>query len=143
MDIINKTQSLLNKNLIDANINVYFLLDDKEYEVDQFKIGFSQHKDFKGEPQSETQGGQLMITLTQLLPESFYSWVIENNKFKDGSILFRSGDSATVVKIEFFRGRCINISRRITIGKGVQSVLVLSPEIVKVNDFEHDNFWTK
>jgi len=143
MNLINKAKSLISKHLIDVNIKVYFYINEEEYDVEQFKIGFSQHTDFKGEPQNETSGGQLMITLTQTLPESFYSWMIDDNIFKSGSILYKTGDSGTVLRIDFFNARCVNLSRQITMGKGVQSILVLSPEIVKLNGTEHDNFWIK
>lgn len=143
MNIIDSAKSLLGGNFIDPNIKVYFELEGQEYDVDQFKIGFSQQQDHKGEPQHETKGGQLMITLTQTLPESFYSWIIENNKFKDACVLFKSESSGTVLRIEVSQARCVNLSRKITIGKGVQSILILSPETVKVNGIEHDNFWVK
>lgn len=43
-------------------MTVWFKIDGKEYEVEQFKIGFSQPSDFKGEPQSEIKGEQLHCT---------------------------------------------------------------------------------
>lgn len=128
--------------MIDGHVSVFFVVDNKEYEVEQFRIGFTQDVDYKGEPQHEVLGGRLLITLNEALPESFYSWGIDNNKFKNGEVYFTTG-SGRLLNIEFINAKCINISRAITAGKGLQSVIILSPEIVKVNGIEHNNFWTK
>lgn len=140
--LINKAKSIISTlPLVDGILDVFFIVDNDKYEVEQFKIGFSQEVDHKGEPQAESHGGRLILTLTESLPESFYAWNIENNKFKDGRVYFTTPNSGTVLNIEFFKARCINISRTITVGKGLQTVLVISPEIIKLNGIEHDNCW--
>lgn len=139
--LIDKAKSLIpNLPLIDGHLNVFFVVDNIEYEVEQFQIGFSQEVDHKGQPQCESHGGRLILTLTESMPESFYSWNIDENKFKDGRIYFTTGNSGTILNIEFFNARCINLSRTITIGKGLQTILVVSAEIVKLNGIEHNNW---
>lgn len=142
-DAASKTASLLGMPFIDANINVYFYLDGKEYGVEQFKINFIQPNDHKGEPQNETKGGQMLIVLTQALPESFYEWAIKTKSLKSGLVLFRTESSSVPVRIEFFNTTCISFTRQVNSFGGLQTSLILSPEMVKINGYEHDNFWKK
>lgn len=45
---------LFNLPQIDANLTAWFILDGKEYEMDQFNISFGQSVDHKGQPQRTT-----------------------------------------------------------------------------------------
>lgn len=40
--------------LVEAGVTLHLIVDQKEYEVEQFKVGFTQSTDHKGEPQAET-----------------------------------------------------------------------------------------
>lgn len=140
-DGISKAASYLNFPLIDSNVTVWLKVDGKEYEIEQFKIGFSQPTDFKGEPQSEIKGGQLMVTLSEALPDSFYEWAIKSKKEKDGQVAFQIQTGNAPLKIEFFRATCINFNRNVSSNGGLQTYLVLSPERLLINGVEHDNFW--
>ena len=55
-----------------AHIVSKFILEGKSYEVEDFKISFSQAVDFKGQPQHEMLGGQLYLTLTQAADDNLY-----------------------------------------------------------------------
>jgi len=125
---------------VDGNVKVELILDGKSYDVEQFKIGFSQPVDYKGKPQSETLGGQIMVTLLETVPDSFYAWNIQN-KPKNGEIFFKTAQSGTVLRVDFFDAKCISLHRSIAIGKGVESTIVISPSKVIVNGMVHDNFW--
>ncbi|GHV52099.1 hypothetical protein FACS1894181_14900 [Bacteroidia bacterium] len=57
-----------------AHITAKFILDGKAYEIDTFKVSFAQPKDFKGQPQHEVKGGQLMVTLSQLPGDELFVW---------------------------------------------------------------------
>lgn len=140
-DGINKAASLLKFPLVDSNISVWLLVDGKEYEVEQFKIGFSQPSDHKGEPQAETKGGQLMVTLTEGLPDNFYEWVIKPGMRKDGVVSFKIQTGSAPLRVEFFNAACVNFSRTVNSNEGLQTYLVLSPERLFVNGIEHDNLW--
>lgn len=140
-DGIEKITSL-NFPLVDSNVTVWLKIDDKEYEVEQFKIGFSQSVDHKGEPQTETKGGQLMITLTEALPDRFYEWVINTKQEKKGEVLFKIETGNAPLKIEFFRATCINFTRTSSAHGGLKTNLILAPENLFINGIEHDNFWT-
>lgn len=138
----NKVSSILTEYaIVDAHMSVKLNVDGKEYHISQFKTGFSQRIDHKGQPQSEISGGQFIVSMTQTLPESFYSWNIDDNRYKNGTIIFKLENSRTVLEIEFFNARCINITRNLSIGQGVVSTIVISPSIVKFNGMEHDNRW--
>ena len=142
-DAASKGASLLGLPFIDANINVYFYLDGREYEVEQFKINFIQPNDHKGEPQNETKGGQMLVVLSQALPESFYTWAIKTKDLKNGLVLFKTESSSMPVRIEFFNTTCISFTRQVNAYGGLQTSLILSPEVVKINGHEHNNFWKK
>jgi hypothetical protein len=49
----------------------------------------------------------------------------------------------TVLKVEFTNAYCINLSRHINAYSGTNTVLVISPEKVKLGGIEHDNLWAK
>lgn len=129
--------------LVDSNVTVWLKMDGKEYEVEQFKIQFSQSMDNKGEPQTETKGGQLMLTLTEALPDIFYEWAIKAKQEKNGEVSFKIETGNAPLKIEFYRATCINFTRTMSAHGGLQTNLVLAPERLIINGHEHDNFWTE
>lgn len=137
-----KVESVLRQQpIIDANINVVLELDGSEYSVEQFSIGFSQSVDHKGEPQEEVTGGQFTISMLQILPESFYSWSIDNNRSKSGTIAFRLDTRGTILEINFTQARCISFMRNLSSNGGVVSTLIISPKEIKINGIKHDNRW--
>lgn len=127
--------------LVDSNVSVYLEVGGNEYEVEQFKVGFSQLVDHKGEPQSEIKGGQLILTLTQAVPESIYSWILKPAQRKDGEVVFKSQTGSSPLRIEFFNAACVSLNRQINSSGGLQTNLVLSPERLLLNGVEHENFW--
>ncbi|WP_203558304.1 type VI secretion system tube protein TssD [Bacteroides sp. 224] len=139
--MLNKIGSIFNFPQIDSNVTAWLQMDGREYEIEQFKIGFSQPMDDKGEPQSETRGGQLMLTLTEALPDTFYEWAIKSRKEKDGSINFKIETGSAPLRIDFFRANCINFNRNVNASGGLQTNLILSPERLMINGIEYDNFW--
>lgn len=142
MNVKDKIGSFFNFPLVDANLSVYLYIDGQEYEVEQFKIGFTQATDNKGEPQAETRGGQLMIALTQTVPENIYGWMLKPGQRKDGEIMFKSRSSSSPLRIQFFNTACVSFNRQVNSSGGLQTNLVLSPERLLLNDVEHENFWT-
>lgn len=63
---------------IDSDLTAWFILDGKEYEMNQFNITFGQAVDHKGQPQDETRGGQMQVVLSEALPESVYRWAMSS-----------------------------------------------------------------
>jgi hypothetical protein len=130
-------------NLPHANINGKFILDGKEYEIETFKVKFSQPADYKGQPQHEVKGGQLMVTITQNADNNLYLWAKTSTMRKGGQILFQTDLGITVLRINFSSAYCITLARDINTMTGTKTTLVIAPEIVTMNGVEHDNFWPK
>lgn len=120
-----------------------FLLDDKIYEIETFKIVFDQPIDYKNQPQHETLGGQLMITLTQAADNNIYAWAKTSTLMKSGQVLFQTDVGITVIRIDFQNAYCVALSRKTNFQTGTLTTLVISPEIVIMNDVEHNKFWPR
>lgn len=131
-------------NLIqdDANIDVWLILDNSEYELSDFKISFSQACDEKGEPQSIVRGGRMNLSFKQSLPESIYNWAVKTSLKKSGSVEFRLQSQSAPLKVEFMDAYCINFDRNVdSIGGGLTTSLIISPEEILINEFSFDNKW--
>lgn len=126
---------------IDTDVNAVFILDGKQYEVEQFKIEFAQNVDYKGQPQHETMGGQLYITMTQGADYNIYDWAKRENSKKSGEIRFKTKTTGTVLEIVFENAHCIKLTRQINFSSGTKTSLVISPQRVTMNGFTHDNKW--
>jgi hypothetical protein len=126
-----------------AHIVVKFILDGKSYAVDKFNIEFSQPRDYKGQPQHETEGGQIVLNLTQIADNSLYLWAKKSTLTKSGTILFQTDLGMTVLEITFENAYCVNLGRGNNTFNGTNTSLTISPEIIKMNGIEHNNFWKK
>ncbi len=126
-----------------AHLVAHFILDGKKYEIEQFKISFVQPTDYKGQPQHEMKGGQILIKITQIPDDNLYLWAKRSILLKSGQILFQTDLGITVLRINFTDAYCISLSRDINAYNGTSTSLIISPEIVKLNGVEHDNFWPK
>ncbi len=125
-----------------AHLVASFILDGKEYEIEQFRIGFVQPTDYKGQPQHEITGGQILIKLSQIPDDSLYLWAKKSVQLKSGQILFQTDLGMNVLKIDFTNAYCISLTREINAYNGTSTSLIISPENVILNDVEHDNFWS-
>jgi predicted metallo-beta-lactamase superfamily hydrolase len=77
-------------NLPHSNINGKFILDGKEYDIETFKVKFSQPVDYKGQLQHEIKGGQLMVTITQNADNNLFLWAKTSTMRKCRQILFQT-----------------------------------------------------
>lgn len=130
---------------VDSNVNVIFSVDGDEYAVEQFKIGFHQPVDgIKNQPEGEVRGGRIMITLSQTVKNNIYGWAVKPWMKKSGAVLFKTGTSGVIFEVAFTNAYCINLKRGIeSLGQGLSTTLILSPESVSVNGIEFDNRWVK
>lgn len=126
---------------IDSKIDAKFVFENKQYEIEQFKINFTQGIDHKGQPQHEVSGGQIYIVLTQSVPDALYDWAKRDNKPKDGKILFQTEASGTVLEIAFFKANCVRFERNINCFSGTTTSLLIAPEKVLMNGIAHDKQW--
>lgn len=135
---------LFNFPQVDSNVNVIFSIDGDEYAVEQFKIGFHQPVNgIKNQPESEVRGGRIMITLSQTVKSSIYGWAVKPWVRKSGAVLFKTGTSGVIFEVGFTNASCINLSRSMKIGIGLDTTMYLSPEKISVNGIEFDNNWIK
>ncbi len=128
----------------DGNLTVWFTVDDEEYEISQFNINFAQEVDRKGEPQTVVRGGKMLLTFTQILPETIYSWAISHNAKKSGTVEFRNESSNSPLKVEFTDGQCVNFTRTVdSKSGGLLTALVVTPSEITINGVSMDNHWTE
>ncbi len=131
---------LFNLPHIDSDLTAWFVLDGKEYEMNQFNISFEQAVDHKGQPQDETRGGRMLVGLSQTLPDSLYKWAMTSTS-KDGKIEFRSKSASAPFKVEFKNAYCVDFSRVISSNGGISTSLSISPDELLVNGISFDNHW--
>ena len=140
--ITDKVSGILGFPQIDSDVTVWLEVDGKEYEASQFNIDFGQSVDYKGQPQDETRGGRIHVTLTEALPENLYRWAMTTNT-KSGKVVFKSKTASAPLKIEFSNAFCINFARSIEEHMGLVTNLVISPEELVINGITFDNRWAK
>jgi len=124
-----------------AHIVSQFILDGKSYDVEDFKISFSQPIDFKGQPQHEMLGGQLYVMLTEGADDNLYLWAKKETKLKSGSVLFQTDLGMTVLELNFTDAYCIHLGRSINAHTGTTTNLIISPKEISMNGVKHKNYW--
>ena len=130
-------------NLPLAHVNAYFILDGKKYEIEKFKISFNQSIDFKGQPQHEMKGGQMLVTINQAADDNLYLWAKKSTLVKDGQVLFQTDLGISIIRLNFTNGYCVNLSREINAYTGSNTMLLISSESLSLNGIEHENHWKK
>jgi hypothetical protein len=126
-----------------SHLTAKFTFDGKTYNVEYFNINFAQPTDFKGQPQHEIIGGQILIHFSQAADDNLYRWAKTSTLLKNGSILFQTDLGMTVLKIEFENAYCSKLVREISAYTGTNTIVHISPEKLKINDIEHNNQWRK
>lgn len=127
----------------DANLEVFLILNGKEYELSQFNCDFVQHTDIKGEPQSEIKGGKLIVTIEQFPDNQIFYWAINEFSKKSGEIVFRNKTSSAPLKISFKNAYCINFLHTVSSSRGTSVSLTISPEVIDLNGIFLDNNWSE
>jgi hypothetical protein len=132
---------------IDSNVTAWLKFTDtnKEYELETFNIEFVQPTDYKGEPQGDVNGGQIIVTLSQIIEEDLIAWAISHSKKRNGIIEFRVESANAPMRIEFLDGCCINFSQKMnSIGNtGVETTIVITAEELVVNGINFYKHWTQ
>lgn len=139
----NVSKALGLNQLVDVNINSFLILEGKEYELEQFRINFSQEVDHKGRPQTETQGGQFHLMITNAADFKLYDWAKRETKKKDGSVIFKTDSQGTILDISFENASCIRLDYQVNSLLGSKTSLTISPERISIGRFTHDNRWKK
>lgn len=126
-----------------AHVESFFLLDGEKYRIEHFNTSFSQEWDYKGQPQHEMNGGQLVVTLAQAADDNLYLWAKKSTLLKSGQVLFQTDLGITVLRIDFLNAYCVSLSVSINAYSGSKTTLIITAENVNVNGVEHDNHWKK
>lgn len=129
-------------NLPLSHIVAELHVDGQTYDVEHFHIGFEQSVDYKGQPQHETTGGQLYITLTQCADDMLYEWSKKSTLRKSGSVAFVTEMAGTVLDMQFEDAYCVKLSLEIDAYAGTKTTLCLSPKTVVMNGVTHENHWS-
>jgi hypothetical protein len=124
-----------------SHIVAKFVLEGKKYDIEQFRIGFVQPSDYKGQPQHEVKGGQIHITMSEAASDDLYNWAKRSTLLKSGSVLFQTDMGITVLEIIFTNAYCVSLTREVSSFAGTCTMLTIAPENVKLDGVEHDNFW--
>jgi len=124
-----------------AHVVASFLLDGKEYGVENFHIVFAQPNDFKGQPQHETRGGQFTLVLTQAADDNLYLWAKTATLLKNGQVFFKTDLGIRILTILFQKAYCVNLTLKINASSGTSTTLIISPEDISLNGVEHTNLW--
>lgn len=143
MSILSQIADFFDLPILGTSLKVYFYVDTKAYEVEQFSIDFSKPLDRKGEPQGETRGGQFVVELRQAVPEHIYDWILGKGILKQGLLTFENELTNSPLRLEFFNAACVNFVRKTNAFGGLSTVLYISPEQVRINGVDHDNTWAK
>lgn len=138
--VTEKAQSAFNFPLVDTDVTGWLIVDGEEYEVCEFDIDFAQSVDHKGQPQTDMQGGRMLISITETVSDNIYHWSMFS-KAKDGEVIFKSKTANAPLKIRFINGYCTDFYREIDDHEGLTTALVISPEKMVINDRDFDNFW--
>lgn len=139
-DIKNRALGLVQP---DANLEVFLVLNGKEYEVVEFSTSFLQPTDTKGEPQKEVKGGKLQLSLAQFPDSQLFYWAISRWSRYNGEIVFRNQTNTAPLKIKFFNAYCIDLHQDTNSSQGTMIHLTISPEQLEVNNVSFDNLWEK
>lgn len=133
---------LINEILIgrpDGNVSAELRLTGKIYPVSQFSISFSQGVDQFGEPQSETYGGRMLVSIPMLPDSQILNWSSGSRVLKNGEIVFKNETESTSLRIVFENAYCICL--REDVFNGSECSFTISPQKVFLNDQMLDNDW--
>lgn len=124
-----------------GNLDVKFYFNGKEYDVEKFQMSFLQPTDYKDQPQQSVRGGQIFLSLTQIVDAAIYEWGKKSSLKRNGKISIITQNSNNPLDIEFEEACCISFVRTCNFVSGTRTELIISPKIVKLNGRPHENRW--
>jgi len=126
-----------------VHLNVKFVIDGNDYDVETFKINFEQAKDFKGQPTQEVSGGQFMVTISQLPDDNLLLWAKKSTTLKSGSVIFYTDLGTSVYRLIFTDAYCVTLANYIDSNAGARTSLMIAPNEISLDEVEHKNRWNK
>jgi len=124
-----------------AHFEMKFYFLGSEYNVEDFKILFIQDVDHKGKPQHDERGGQIIISLSQMVEDNVYEWAKDSFSQQSGMITFETEFSNAPLRVEFINAYCVGFSQIEDSFIGTRTNLVISSSKVLLNGIDLDNHW--
>ena len=103
----------------------------KTYSLTQFNVNFSQKIDQYGEPQSETFGGQMMVTIPQLPDKVIMKWAAGSRVKNSGEIVFKNETETPFLRIVFSDAFCVCLKQQVNAGSSCS--FTISPRVISLN----------
>lgn len=116
-----------------GKISLSLVIDGERYEMEQFRLNFSQGVDQKGEPQEETNGGIIEFSIASLPDKMLNRWMLKETELKDGMFIFEQGAQNSPLKIKFTEAYCIGMATRTHPGRGLYTEYTISANEIDLN----------
>lgn len=123
----------------DGNMSSELRLASGVYEISQFSVSFAQGVDQFQEPQTESYGGKMVVSIPQLPDKAILQWAAGSRTVKDGEIVFKNESETTVLRIDFKNAYCIHLRQDQSSGSSCS--FTISPEIISLNGVLLNNDW--
>jgi hypothetical protein len=120
-----------------------FLFRGKTYILDDFDINFLQDTDDKHKPNSETYGGLISISTSEVVDEALTTWMMNLYETRDGEIrLIPEAGKLTAgasLIISFKDAYCVGYHKVMQqSGIGLQTKMTIAPRSVKIGNEEFE-----
>lgn len=129
--------------MANADLTLDLIIDGslKKYHVVQFDTLFTQPYDYKGQPQSETEGGIISFVLMEIPDNIINGWMMKSYEKKGGVFTFHKGVQTAPLTVTFKEAYCVNYQQSVMVNTGVSTRVVISAKSIKLNAKEHENRW--
>ena len=144
MNFFEKIRSIKWFEKKEAEMVVAFSFRGNTYILDEFDIDFRQDTDDKNQPYSETYGGLITITTSDVPDEFLTAWMMNLHETRDGEIRFipdaNQMAEGAVLYVLFKDAYCVSYQKVMhPSGIGTQTTLIISPRYVKIGNEEFEN----
>lgn len=82
----------------------------KNIELINYSYGFSQSIDDVGKPVGDVFAGSIQFSFANLPTTEMLEWMVNSRKYKNGEVVILGNDDATLQKISFETGACVNMN---------------------------------
>jgi len=125
---------------------VEFIFGQQRYIVEKFDIEFRQDVNSGNRPDSETYGGLVTVTFSDMPDEYINRWIMNSFEKRNGEFRFLLNDKkimeGAVLHLIFKDAYCVNYQKVMdTSGAGVSTTLIISPRYIKIGNEEFENRW--
>lgn len=98
-----------------GKISLFLRLASIEYELSSFRVHVRQKTDYKGQPQSDTYGGIVDFSMTNLPDELLNRWMLRESELMNGQFDFRQGDASNPLTIRFENAYCVGYEKQVAV----------------------------